>query len=242
MKRLSFLDHPIPHHIVYHPRRRYVSFIMRADGCVEIRSPIGAKPEKLQQLLANYRDHLPAPPAAEKAPDNAIYYRGLLYDIILKIVPACKAAFFQLQDDGTIHLTVPAQDTAASHFEECLIRESIELFRERTAHFCLLLSVSVRHISIRDLKTRWGSCSPHSASIRYNWRLIMAPPQIFDYIVIHELAHLHVPNHSQAFWQVVAQHDPDFRQHRKWLRLHGNQLFLPLNLSSKLKAPPGLSI
>lgn len=229
---LSFPDHFIPHHIVYHPRRRYVSFFVRPDGIVEIRAPRGATPAKLQQLLLEQQHRLPKPPKPpQSALKNSVHYRGLLYDVVLRPLAARAKPFFAIQEDGCIALHTATPERAAEQLEHCLIEECVNVFRERTAHFCRQLNVGVRHISIRDLKSRWGSCSPASASLRYNWRLIMAPPNILDYIVIHELAHLHVPNHSRAFWQLVAEHDPACREHRKWLRLNGNRLFLPLDIS-----------
>ena len=58
----------------------------------------------------------------------------------------------------------------------------------------------------------------------YSWRLIMAPPEVLDYVAAHEVAHLVEMNHSQAFWDVVVSIDPDFKEHRKWLRAHGETL------------------
>lgn len=79
--------------------------------------------------------------------------------------------------------------------------------------------IGVRYtaLSIRDQKTRWGSCSSRG-TLPFNWRLVMAPVAIQEYVVIHELAHLKQPNHSPAFWQLVAQHFPEYKKARAWLR------------------------
>lgn len=74
-------------------------------------------------------------------------------------------------------------------------------------------------VSLRRQKTLWGSCSP-SGSIQLNWKLISAPLNVIDYVVIHELAHLKHPNHSQYFWNEVAAHCPDYKQLRLWLKKH----------------------
>lgn len=74
-------------------------------------------------------------------------------------------------------------------------------------------------VSVRSQKTRWGSCSSQGR-ISLNWRLIAAPPETIDYVVIHELAHLRVPNHSAQFWNLVGEHSPQYRIHRQWLKDH----------------------
>jgi len=79
------------------------------------------------------------------------------------------------------------------------------------------MGLSYRALSIRDQKTRWGSCSSRG-TLSFNWRLVMAPPAIMEYVVIHELAHLKQPNHSKAFWQLTGQYYPDHKKARAWLR------------------------
>ena len=76
-----------------------------------------------------------------------------------------------------------------------------------------------KKISVRSQKTRWGSCSSEGC-ISLNWRLLAAPLPVMDYVVIHELAHLKFHDHSQQFWNLVAQYDSQYKYHRKWLREH----------------------
>lgn len=82
----------------------------------------------------------------------------------------------------------------------------------------------VRGISIRDQKTRWGSCSS-SGRLNFNWRLIMTPPGVVDYLVIHELVHLERPDHSKEFWKRVEARCPDYHEHEAWLKGEGRGLF-----------------
>jgi len=91
------------------------------------------------------------------------------------------------------------------------------------------MGLSYRSISIRDQKTRWGSCSSRG-TLSFNWRLVMAPPAILEYVVIHELAHLKQPNHSRAFWQLTGQYYPDFKKARAWLRNNAS-LLRPVDLA-----------
>jgi len=78
-------------------------------------------------------------------------------------------------------------------------------------------------LSIRDTRSRWGSCSA-AGVLMYSWRLIMAPPEVLDYVAAHEVAHLVEMNHQPAFWTIVAQLCPDYENHRQWLRENGDQL------------------
>ena len=85
------------------------------------------------------------------------------------------------------------------------------------------LGRKVSQISLRDTRSRWGSCSPEGA-LMYNWRLIMAPPAVLDYVAAHEVAHLIEMNHSPAFWAVVARLYPRWQVQRDWLKRHGGAL------------------
>ena len=85
------------------------------------------------------------------------------------------------------------------------------------------IGVAYRRIRIGGQRTLWGSCSPRG-TLSFNWRLVLAPLEVLDYVVVHELCHLRVPNHSRAFWALVEGHRPRWRQQRDWLRDHGPEL------------------
>lgn len=85
------------------------------------------------------------------------------------------------------------------------------------------LGVAFRRITVREQRTLWGSCSSRG-TLSFNWRLALAPPEILDYVVVHEVCHLRVPNHSRAFWAVVQSRRPRWREQRAWLARHGWEL------------------
>lgn len=85
-------------------------------------------------------------------------------------------------------------------------------------------------VRVKTQKSRWGSCSSTNA-ININWLLMLAPPVILEYVVVHELCHIREKNHSAAFWQLVALHLPDYQQHRLWLKQHGASLMQGLSCS-----------
>lgn len=105
--------------------------------------------------------------------------------------------------------------------------QAAKLIKEKVEKWNAKLDVSHNRITIRGQKTRWGSCS-HKGNISFNWKLIMTPESVIDYVVIHELTHLRVMNHSKWFWQLVAQRCPGWKERRKWLKKHGAELLAGL--------------
>lgn len=100
-----------------------------------------------------------------------------------------------------------------------------EYIPKRVAYYQPITGGDYTRITIRSQKTRWGSCSA-KGTLSFNWRLMLAPPAILDYVVVHELCHLTHMNHSPAFWQAVEKAFPNYKDARKWLRDHGNELVL----------------
>lgn len=86
------------------------------------------------------------------------------------------------------------------------------------------LGKTVRQVTVRDTVSRWGSCS-HDGNLSFSWRLILAPAEVCDYVISHEVAHLQEFNHSAAFWALVEQLSPGYRQWRNWLSVHGHGLY-----------------
>ena len=97
------------------------------------------------------------------------------------------------------------------------------VFAERTAWFAPLVGVDYGRITIRSQRSRWGSCSG-KGNLNFNCLLMLAPPEVRDYVVVHELCHRKEMNHSARFWAEVERVLPDYRIHRKWLKEHGSEL------------------
>ncbi|MEK6733531.1 MAG: SprT family zinc-dependent metalloprotease, partial [Pseudomonadota bacterium] len=92
------------------------------------------------------------------------------------------------------------------------------------------INVSYKSISIKDTKTRWGSCST-SGNLSFSWRLIFAPKSVFEYVVIHELCHIKEMNHSRRFWRIVESICPNYKQSVMWLKQNGQVLHKILEVS-----------
>jgi len=104
--------------------------------------------------------------------------------------------------------------------EQAYRRQAKARLEERAAYFASRMGVSYQRISVRAAKTRWGSCSA-KGNLNFHWKLILMPPQVLDYVVVHELAHRKEMNHSPAFWAEVEKILPDYRERRKWLKTYG---------------------
>ncbi len=102
----------------------------------------------------------------------------------------------------------------------------------RVNHYIQGTGHSYKTLSIRDQKSRWGSCSSRG-TLSFNYRLIFAPPRVLDYVVVHEICHMTHMNHSKDFWDLVEQIMPDYKIHKKWLKEHGQELNLPYYLEKQ---------
>ena len=104
-----------------------------------------------------------------------------------------------------------------------LADRALKIIPQRVTRFAPLVGVSYNGITIRNQRTRWGSCSS-LGNLNFNCLLVLVPPAVLDYVVIHELCHRREMNHSAKFWAEVEKFDPDYREHRKWLKENGGSL------------------
>lgn len=104
-----------------------------------------------------------------------------------------------------------------------LAERATQLIPERVKHFAPLVGVTYGRITIRNQKSRWGSCSA-KGNLNFNVGLLLAPPEVLDYVVVHELCHRKEMNHSPKFWAEVSKLIPDYKQHEKWLKNNGRAI------------------
>ncbi|WP_435078131.1 M48 family metallopeptidase [Halococcus sp. AFM35] len=128
-------------------------------------------------------------------------------------------------DEGTFRLAQHhVEQTSVERALEALYRRKArETVEKRTENYAREMGVEYEGIELRNQRTRWGSCST-SGTLSLNWRLMMAPSEIVDYVLVHELAHLQESSHDRAFWTLVAEYDPEYRAHAQWLNDHSTQL------------------
>ncbi len=124
----------------------------------------------------------------------------------------------------------PAQEKSSSlsdqtkaELEKRYREAARRVITERVAYYHQFTGGDYHTIAIREQKTRWGSCSARG-TLSFHWKLILAPPVVLDYVVVHELCHLTHMNHSKDFWNMVSSVMPDYQVRRKWLKVHGSEL------------------
>jgi len=126
--------------------------------------------------------------------------------------------------DGPVIRSGGEGEAFARRVENLLKREARQTLLDRTEVHIRALNQKPVKVSIVDTRSRWGSCSPHNRSIRYSWRVVLAPPAVLDYLAAHEVAHLVHADHSPAYWSVVHGLVGDHRPFRAWLKAHGQAL------------------
>ena len=104
-----------------------------------------------------------------------------------------------------------------------LAEEALKVIPERVEYFAKVIGVTYGKITVRNQKTRWGSCSS-KGNLNFNCLLMLAPPEVLDYVVVHELCHRKQMNHSKAFWLEVEKVLPNYKEVRKWLKEEGSQM------------------
>ena len=122
-------------------------------------------------------------------------------------------------------LAESAQSNAKLVFERWYRAQARQILDERVELYARQYGFQYTKIGITSARTRWGSCSA-SGSLNFSWRLILAPLEAVDYVVVHELVHTVFHNHSKQFWKMVGEVMPDYSERRKWLRKNAPQLIL----------------
>lgn len=162
------------------------------------------------------------PKSTPFAPGSTLPFRGK--QVRLEQVKNASAA--RLIDDLFDPRIVSGGENAAyaRRIERLLRAEATRALAERTEAHATALGLKVPKISVGDASSRWGSCTPDRGSIRYSWRLILAPPDVLDYVAAHEVAHLIHADHSRKFWAIVHKLVGDERRFRNWLHSEGMAL------------------
>lgn len=212
-------------------RRRSISLTIDERG-LRVGAPVRAHQRRIEEALNTHADWIARKLAVwcQRRPPHFTWSAGaqlMLLGEPLTLAPDSMHSSI-LQLGGKLYLPVQADDavTMAKVATEWLRAQANEQFNRRAAHFAPRLGVKLPVIRLSNARTRWGTCHPHGR-IHLNWRLIHMPPALLDYVVVHELAHLHEPNHSPRFWRHVERILPDHLQRRRLLRTEAYRYLLP---------------
>lgn len=215
---------------VVRSRRKTLALIVHPNGRVVVRAPLRTSQKIIDAFVFSKREWIDRTrktqlekgksyPVREFVPGELFWYLGKQYP--LRVVGKQRPA---LQFKFGFYLDQNASSLAKKRFEDWYRDQARLYFSERVNHFASLHHFDYKQIRITSARTRWGSCSGRG-TISFTWRLIMAPPEIIDYVVIHELVHTVHHNHSHDFWDMVGKLLPDYAIRRKWLKQNGRQFF-----------------
>lgn len=140
----------------------------------------------------------------------------------LRVFPSGRSRVVE-ENDLQIYTADTSPEAVRAQLKSYLVERARKKIDERLAHFIPLIGRAPNRVAIRDQKTRWGSCSSGN-NLNFNYKLIMAPPEALDYVVIHELCHLYEFNHSAKFWKRVSLFQSDYLIWKRWLKENGRIL------------------
>ncbi|MGB7291904.1 MAG: SprT family zinc-dependent metalloprotease [Thermodesulfobacteriota bacterium] len=126
-------------------------------------------------------------------------------------------------DDNFIYLSDDSIGDAREIIENWYKERAYDVVSQRAVYYSDLSGIKFNRINITSARKRWGSCSPNG-NLNIAWRLVMAPPMVIDYVIVHELSHVEIRNHSKKFWSRVRAIIPDYKADEKWLRDNGHFL------------------
>jgi hypothetical protein len=210
-------------------RRRTIALIVQNDGRLVVRAPLRAPERLIREFVtskAGWIRKKQAQARAERLPARQ-YVEGELFPYLgksypLKYVGPQRPA---LKLGSAFLLARSAQPRAKAAFLRWYKTSSAQVLAGRVNRFALQYGFVYQQIRITAARTRWGSCSSRG-TLSFTYRLVMAPLEVVDYVVVHELVHLKVKNHSKKFWTQVAAILPDYKRHVAWLKKNGKYLTL----------------
>jgi hypothetical protein len=226
------------------PRRRHVHVLVNDDGHLEVRAPWRFSLDEARAAIQEHRSWVLN--AIEETHSRVRMRPGLvsgselrLLDerLRLRVLAQAQLSLFERQIPETRHLGVverngrelrvevrAAEQSAVRRLLEGWYREQAgERLAARLVPLAGALEVHYTGVTVRGQRTRWGSCSSRG-TISLNWRLLLLPSRLADYVLVHELAHLREMNHSPAFWRLVERLVPDYRERRRELESAGRLL------------------
>jgi predicted metal-dependent hydrolase len=222
---------PIPIDRLIHSRRKTVALIIQRDGSLTVRAPLRMTQASIQEFVQSHSDWIsrkqaqvktsPPPPEKSFSAGELFLYMGKGYPLTL-VPPQRPALTFSA---GKFQLSRSALPKARQAFINWYKLHARSVITARVDFLAKENKFTWRKIRISSARTRWGSCSSNG-TLSFTWRLIMAPQEVIDYVVVHELVHTQVRNHSPRFWRQVAAIMPAYKRYVTWLKKNGRFLTL----------------
>jgi predicted metal-dependent hydrolase len=201
-----------------------VTVVLPAESDVDPESIVEDNARWILRKWRKYEEHRERAPSRAFEPGERFPFRG-------------DERLLRVESVAASRVTADAFVLAADTVERAGVRDALaELYRSearshfqsRIDHYADEMGVEPGKLELRNQRTRWASCSPQR-TLSFNWRLVMAPDGVIDYVVVHELAHLREQNHTQRFWNIVDQYDPNYEAHVDWLTENSARLIFTEN-------------
>ena len=212
--------------------RKTTDIVIERNGVITVRTPNDYSPEMADAVvenkrmwiyrnLAEWKDLNASTVAREWVNGETFLYLGRAYRLSLVSDQECglqlKEGHFCLNRSLIANGGI---DSARKAFEDYFTEKGLVRLAQRVAYFAPKVGVKTSGIKVKDMGFRWASCGINSV-LNFHWKCMMAPAKVIDYIVVHELCHLHQTNHNDAFWNEVDKILPDYSERKEWLRKHG---------------------
>jgi predicted metal-dependent hydrolase len=211
-------------------KRRTIALIVENDGSLTVRAPMRVSKADIESFVREQTNWILRKQEAMKAilelpkrqytDGESFLFLGSSYD--LKLVKPQRPS---LKFANGFSLSVTARKRGEQLFTRWYKQRAQDIISDRVTTFAARYGFEPKRVKISSARTRWGSCSP-DGTLNFTWRLVMASLDVIDYVVVHELSHLRVRNHSKRFWKVVESILPEYKHQRKWLKVHGGELTL----------------
>ncbi len=215
--------------------RRTTDIVIERDGKITVRAPLSFTPEQVDAVVESKRMWIYRSLAEWKVLNTlAVTREWVNGETFLYLGKAYRLALVSSQNEPlklkngrfTLNRNVIEQGgkTAAKEiFKLFYTDKAQQRLAERITHFAPKVGAEVSSVKIKDMGYRWASYG-RKGVVNFNWKCLMAPPQVIDYLVVHELCHYHHTDHSDAFWNEVDKVLPDWKKQKEWLRKHGASL------------------
>jgi predicted metal-dependent hydrolase len=226
----------IPYRIRRSDRARTARIVVDADG-VEVVVPrrmalrhvepfVAEKQRWIERTLERYEAARLESPGAVLMDGGSVPYLGERLELDVRVeLGRTRPHVARRADVLIVKVARSGRAAIADALERWYRKRAREEVTVRLDDATARAGTSWTHLSIRGQRTRWASCSQDGA-MSFNWRLLLAPAEILDYVIEHEVAHLEVLDHSQRFWRLLARRAPDYREHERWLKRNGHTLTL----------------
>jgi predicted metal-dependent hydrolase len=207
-------------------RRKSIGLMVTTEGKVVVTLPQGASRESLALALKKHRTWIERRVAERQAAwgrlqEGEAYFLGKPFR--LTVLGGATGAV--TLNGPEILVPLPEGADLWSRLVAWYAAHALTRLKARVAHFAAHMDLTPGPMELKAWKRRWGECHP-DGTLKFNWRLILCPPEVIDYVVVHELAHLLVAGHNPRFWGQVAQVLPDYAARRRWLNREGAPFLL----------------